>query len=309
MFKLNLLKIKWLNLKSSFMANWDVYFALLIIYFVWGSIYIAIRVGLESFPPFLMLGTRFLLAGGLLYYVLRRHGSLPPKKSEWLGSALIGILLLVAGNGGVAFAQQWVASSTAALGMATIPLWATLFAGLLGNWPNRIERIGLSFGLVGAVILNTDGKLWAEPLGAAALIVASLSFAFGSVLSRYITLPSGLMTSAAQMLIGGITLLCLGLFSGEQFLLLPSKASIIALAYLILVGSLLAFSAYTYLLKRVSSTLATSFTYVSPVIAVLLGLNFAGEELTSSMVISTFMIIIGVFLMSINSSSMKDNIV
>src|SRR6266700_5272168 len=185
--------------------------SLLALYILWGTTYLAMRVGLTGFPPFLLASIRFLIAGAILYPILRLRGAPTPTRKQWLGSLLVGILLLAGGNGGVIFSEQWVASSLASVGIAAVPLWTALFAGLWGRWPTRIEWLGLGLGFVGVMFLNLGGGLWASPLGAVALLIGAISWALGSVWSRHVSLPSGLMSSATQMLIGGGVLLLLSL--------------------------------------------------------------------------------------------------
>ncbi len=256
--------------------------ALLAIYLIWGSTYLAIRVALEGFPPLLMAGVRFLIAGGGLYLFLRARGAPAPSRRQWAAVTLIGCLLLVGGNGGVTFAEQWVASGLAAVWIATMPIWAALFAGLLGRWPNRLEWLGLALGLVGVGLLNLESDFQANPIGALSLVVSTMCWGFGSVWSQRLSLPAGLMSSAAEMLAGGSVLLLLGLASGEKIAAAPGPRSLFALAYLIVFGSIVAFSAYLYLLKRVRPALATSYAYVNPVVAVGLGVGLGGEHITTA---------------------------
>jgi len=254
--------------------------ALLAVYLIWGSTYLAIRLAIESTPPLLMAGVRFLLAGGILYLLLRIRGETPPSHSQWIGSGGVGVLLIGGGMGGVAFAEQWVASSVTALCIATTPLWISLFAGLWGRWPMRTEWIGLGLGFVGVICLNVGSSLWANPLGAAILLLSPVCWAFGSAWSHHLPLPSGLMASATEMLIGGGFLTLVGLLLGERISGQPTIQSLLAIAYLVVFGSLIAFTAYGYLLRHLRPALATSYAYVNPIIAVGLGVGFAGERIT-----------------------------
>ena len=277
-----------------------VVLALLAVYLIWGSTYLGIRVALEGFPPFLMAGVRFLIAGGVLYGALRARGAPAPSRAQWGGGALLGMLLLAGGNGGVTFAEQWVASGLAALGVATVPLWAALFAGLLGRWPGRVEWLGLALGFAGVVLLNLEGDLRAQPIGALILALAAASWAFGSVWSRRLALPDGLMASAVQMLAAGPALLLAGLISGERIASLPATRPLLALGYLI-VAALIAFSAYNYLLRRVRPALATSYAYVNPPVAVGLGVWLAGEQIGGSGLVAMVVILAGVALVMIGA--------
>jgi len=269
-------------LRDSFSAKfgWLVVLALLAVYVVWGSTYLAIRIALEGFPPFLMAGLRFLLAGGVLYLVLRLRGAPAPRRQQWGSAALVGGLLLLGGNGGVVMAEQWVASGLTALGVATVALWSAIFAGLWGQWPRRLEWVGLAVGFAGVALLNLEGNLRASPAGAVALLVATMSWALGSMWSRHLDLPAGLMASAAQMLAGGGLLLLASVTIGEKVPRAVPARPLLALAYLVVFGSWVGFSAYLYLLRRVRPAVATSYAYVNPVIAMTLGVAFAGERVT-----------------------------
>lgn len=260
--------------------NLSIWLALLTVYVIWGSTYLAIRIGLEGFPPFLMAGMRFLLAGALMFGFLRLRGTPNPTRKEWVGASIVGILLLLGGNGMVTFAEQWVASGIAALAVATVPIFAALFAGVFGKWPSRMEWLGLGVGFVGVVLLNLEGDMRANPLGAAALLFATASWAFGSVWSHYLTMPKGMMASATEMLAGGAALMVLGLGAGERMVAIPGPRPLLAFLYLLIFGSIIAFTAYSYLLQRVRPSLATSYAYVNPVVAVALGVGLAGENVT-----------------------------
>jgi drug/metabolite transporter (DMT)-like permease len=273
--------------------------AILSVYLIWGSTYLAIRWALiGGFPPFLMGGVRFLIAGGLMYGYLRLRGTPNPSRREWLGMAPVGLLLLAGGNGGVTFAEQWVSSSLAAVWIASMPLWAALFSGLFGKWPGKLEWFGLGIGLVGVVLLNGEGDFQANPIGAAALLFSTICWAFGSVWSRRLPLPGGPMSSAGEMLVGGAALMLLSLGAGERMTQPPTWEAIGAVAYLIVFGSIVAFSAYLYLLRRVRPTLATSYAYVNPVVAVILGVGLANESLTPLGMAATLVILAAVALVA-----------
>jgi drug/metabolite transporter (DMT)-like permease len=270
--------------------------ALVTIYLVWGSTYLAIRIALEGFPPFLMAGTRFLIAGTLLYAFVRLRGAPAPSLRQVVGAGAVGCLLLVGGNGGVVFAEQTVASGLTALGVATVALWSALFAGLWGVWPRRAEWFGLAVGFGGVALLSLGGSFRASPVGAAALAVGTLSWAFGSMWSRHLDLPSAMMAAAIEMLTGGVVLVSLGMAVHEPWPVLHSARPLWALAYLVVFGSWLGFSAYVYLLRRVRPAVATSYAYVNPVIAVLLGVGFAGERVAANEWLAMPVILAGVAL-------------
>lgn len=233
--------------------------AFLALYLVWGSTYLFIRIGVESWPPMLMAGVRFLIAGGLLYGFLRWRGVPAPAWPQWRAAGAIGFLLLSCGNGGVTVAEHaGVASGVAALAVATVPLFTLLFGLLFGHRNSKLEWAGIALGLVGIGLLNLGSNLQASPIGAALIIFAAASWAFGSVWSKTLPLPQGPMASAAEMLVGGAVLLLGSVLSGERMTQLPTAAGWGALAYLVFFGSILAFSAYMYLLKHVRPAAATS---------------------------------------------------
>jgi len=269
------------------------------LYLIWGSTYLGMRIALEGFPPFLLAGVRFLIAGSILYGVLRLRGVPSPGRKEWAAAIVLGALLLVGGNGGVVFAEQWVASGLAALGIAAVPLWAALFFGLWGRWPRRLEWLGLGLGFAGVVLLNLENGLRTAPIGALALIIAPMCWAFGSAWSQHLPQPKGLMGSAAQMLAGGVILIPMSLVLREGMPHVHTIRPILAMAFLILFGSLVAFSAYGYLLRNARPALATSYAYVNPVVAVALGVGLAGEQITLVGLLAMLIILSGVGLVSL----------
>jgi drug/metabolite transporter (DMT)-like permease len=272
--------------------------SLLALYLLWGGTYLGMRYALQGFPPFIMAAVRQLSAGVILYLFLRVRGNPRPTRAQWLAAALVGGLLLVGGNGIVSFAEQWVSSGLAALALGAVPLWAALFSGLFGRWPTRIEWFGLVLGFSGIILLNLENGLHGNPIGAIALLIAPMSWAFGSILSQRLPMPKGIMSSAAQMLTGGCMLFIVGLGSGERMTSFPAPQPLLAMAFLVIGGSLIAFSAYGYLLRRVRPALATSYAYVNPVVAVGLGAALAGEQITLVEVLAMLTILSGVVLVS-----------
>ena len=275
-------------------AHWLVPLALVGVYLIWGSTYLAIRYALEGFPPFLMAAIRFPIAGGLMFAFLRWRGMPAPTPRQWLNCFITGSLLLGVGNGLVCYAEQTVASGLAAVAVACVGLFIALFAGLYGNWPKRIEWVGLAVGLIGVVILNLGGELRGSPAGAIALICATIGWAFGSVWSKHQNMPQPMMSAAAQMLTGGVSLAIVALLRGEHIAAMPPPQAIAGLIYLITFGSLLGFSAYIYLLANTRPALAASYAYVNPPVAVLIGVLVAGESVTRLDIIGMIVILIGV---------------
>ena len=275
-------------------AHWLVPLALVGVYLIWGSTYLAIRYALEGFPPFTMPAIRFPIAGVIMFAFLRWRGVSAPTPRQWLNCFITGSLLLGVGNGLVCYAEQSVASGLAAVAVACVGLFIALFAGLYGQWPRRLEWAGLAVGLAGVVILNLGGELRGSPTGAIALIVATLGWAFGSVWSKHQDMPQPMMSAAAQMFCGGLSLAVIALVRGEHIDAMPSPQAIGALIYLILAGSLLGFTAYIYLLANTRPALAASYAYVNPPVAVLLGVVIARESVTRLDIVGMVVILVGV---------------
>lgn len=270
--------------------------ALFCTYFIWGSTYLAIRFGIESFPPFLMGGIRFTVAGVILYAVMRFLGAPNPTRQQWLGATIVGILLPALGNGTVCYVQQTVSSSVAALSIATAPIWMAIFSSIWGHKITRREWIGIAVGLVGIVLLNVGGSLHGQVFSALLLIFAAASWSFGSVWGKHLSMPSGLMAPACQMLMGGIALLAFSTFQGERYPEVVTIKSWMAILFLIVLGSIVAYSAYQYLLKTVRPLVASSNTFVNPVVAFAVGIWLANESVTPTEYIALAVILVGVFL-------------
>ena len=280
--------------------------ALAAVFLIWGSTYLAIRFALEGgFPPFLLGGIRFLIAGGLVFAFLRLRGVAPPTRAQWRNAAVMGVLLLVLGNGMVNFAEKTVSSGMAAVAVASAPLWMGVFAALRGQRPSRIEWIGLAIGFVGVVWLNAGSRLDASSAGMLALLVATIAWSFGSIWSRGRDLPSPFMASAAQMLCGGLAMLVLGLAIGERFDAMPTPAGLAAFAYLVVAGSIIGFSAYIWLLHHVRPALAGSYAYVNPAIAVALGAWLAGERFGRHELLAMGVILLGVVAITVAKARPK----
>lgn len=282
---------------SASVANdprWMVPLALFALYVIWGSTYLAIRYALVSYPPFLLAAVRFAIAGVLLFAVLRVRGEPMPTARQWRNAAAVGTLLLAGGNGLVCFAEQSVSSGIAAVAVASMPLFAAVFGGIYGEWPTRAETSGLLLGFAGVIVLNLGAGLSGAPLGAIALIVAAMSWAFGSVWSKRRDMPKGPMNTAAQMLCASVSLGVIALLRGETLPSHPAASATAALAYLVVFGSIVAFSAYLYVLKTVRPALATSYAYVNPPVAVLFGVALAGEHVGMYELVGMAIILVGV---------------
>jgi len=274
--------------------------ALFALYIIWGSTYFVIRIGVESWPPLLMAGTRFLSAGILLTAFLLLTGHKLPSLRLMLNAALIGVLLLAVGNGFVTVAEhQNVPSGIAAVVVATVPLFTLCFSHFFGIKTRKLEWLGIAIGLVGIILLNSGGNLSGNPWGAVMILLGSMSWAFGSVYGSRIELPSGMMAGAIEMLAAGIVLMVASLLSGERLTSLPTTEGFLAVGYLVVFGSIIAINAYMFLIRNVSPAVATSYAYVNPVVAVLLGTGFAGEYLSSIEWIALGIIILAVVLVTL----------
>ena len=286
-----------------------IWIALISVYIVWGSTYLAIRFAVQTMPPFLMAGVRFLISGSLLYFVRRVCGDPPPTRQEWRSASIIGIFLLVGGNGGVVWAEQWVVSGVAALLVATAPLWMILIDTLhpRGWKPSPWVMLGVILGFAGIFILihpfqsMRQGDI--DLIGAVVLILASLFWSIGSLYSRQAKLPSSpLLGTGMEMLAGGGGLLLLGILSGElkqMSLASISKESWLGLVYLIVFGSWIGFTAYTWLLRSAPTPLVSTYAYVNPIVAIFLGYFIAEEPLTFRILIATVLVVGSVALITI----------
>lgn len=274
--------------------------ALAAVYVIWGSTYLGIRFALEGgWPPLLAVsGGRMLIAGGLLYAVLRWRGVSAPKRGQWPVLAVMGLLMMLLGNGMVVLAEEQVSSGLAAIAIASMPLWMGLFGMLFGLRPSRGEWLGIGIGFLGVLWLNAGSSLSSAPSGLVMLLIAPIAWAFGSVWSRGRDLPSPFMAAAAQMLCGGAMLVALGLAMGERLPAAPTTQGTAALIYLAIFGSIGGFGAYVWLLNHVRPALAASYAYVNPPIAVLLGASLGGEHFGLHDLGAMAIILVGVIVIS-----------
>ncbi len=286
-----------------------IWVALFTLYLVWGSTYLAIRYAVESLPPFLMAGTRSLIAGGLLYAWRRARGDAAPSRLEWRSTAIVGILLLLGGSGGVSWAERRVASSVASLLVGTLPLWMVLLDALRpgGQRPGWWAIVGVVTGFVGVVVLlNPNQSIGSvenvDSLGAAIVIAAAFFWSIGSIYSRTAPLPSSsLLATGMEMIAGGAALLFLGaLFEqwGQLDLAAISARSLWAFVYLTVFGSLIGFTTYTWLLRVAPTPLVSTYAYVNPLVALLLGHFVGGESLTARILVAAIIIVGSVVLIT-----------
>lgn len=289
--------------------------ALAVVYVVWGSTYLAIRIGLDGgLPPFVLAASRFLLAGGLLYpWAVRRGDRVGdrPTATHWRSAAIVGGLLLFGGNGAVTWAERLIPSGVAALLVATTALWMALFGRVVfGERFTTRHVVGLLIGFAGvAVLVNPQGAGAFNLLGTGAVLFAALSWAFGSLISRRLTLPSRpLVATAMQMLAAGAMFTVLAVARGELGQLRAAEltpAALGAVAYLVVFGSLLAFSAYVWLLRHADTALVSTYAYVNPAVAVLLGWLVLGERVDARMVLAGGVIVAAVALIVTASTRKK----
>lgn len=294
---------------TSSVAIWS---ALIAIYIVWGSTYLAIRFAVETMPPFLTAGFRFLIAGGVLYIFRRLRGDKAPLRLEWRSAAIVGLFLLVGGNGGVMWAEQRVASGIAALLIASVPLWIALLDALRpgGRRPDRWVIVGVLAGFAGIIILIGPAQLIGiqgevDPVGAMVLLLAALSWAAGSLYNRGAKLPdSPLLGTGMEMLVGSLGLFILGTATGEwsqmEFTSFSTR-SLLGFAYLVVFGSWVGFASYVWLLRVAPTMLVSTYAYVNPLVAIFLGSLLAGEALTPRVVLAVMFILGSVVLITLTN--------
>jgi drug/metabolite transporter (DMT)-like permease len=276
-----------------------------VLYTVWGSTYLAQRVAVTGFPPLRMAGLRFVVAGGLLYAALRARGAPAPSARQWGAATLAALPLLGLGMGGVAVALTRVPSGLAALVFGSVPLWTSLLDRLWGGRLARAEIAGLALGFAGVALVSARGGLSADPAGAALLLASAMSYSLGCVLTRRLPLPPGTLGTAAQMLSGGALLLAASALRGERAGA-PSAASVAALAYVIVLGSMVAYSAFGYLLRNARPALATSYAYVNPVVALALGAALGGERPTRADLCGLGLVLAAVALVARGATSARE---
>ncbi len=272
------------------------------IYVIWGTTYLAIRFAIETIPPFFMMGFRFLSAGTFLYSWARFRGETTPRLQQWRTAVVVGILLFLGGHGTLAWSEQVLPSGVAALIVATTPVWMILLSHVrspMGRIGRRVI-LGLALGFLGMVLIIEPTKLIGgqsvDMLGTAVLLLGTLSWCTGSVYSKYTNLPkSPLLVSGMTMLCGGTALVLVGLLTGEFNALSSASAlSLVSLFYLILFGSITAFTAYIWLLNTVSPAQVSTYAFVNPIIAVFVGWFGGGESLSPRLLLAAIFMIAGV---------------
>lgn len=271
--------------------------SLLTIYLVWGSTYLGARIAVETIPPFMLTGIRTVVSALILLAIMILRGAALPSFTESRNAFIIGGMMFGGGAGLVAFAVQWVASGLAALAVAAVPIWAALFSGIWGRWPGNLEWAGLAVGFLGIILLNSENSMQSNPIGAIALMIGPAIWAFASMWSKRLTLPSGLMGTVFQLFGGGGVLMVMSLVAGEHWIT-PSTRSFTAMIYLTIFGTLFGFTAYMYLVRNVRPVLATSYAYVNPIFAVFLGVVLGAETVTQTGLAAMLVILTGVGLLA-----------
>lgn len=265
---------------------------------VWGSTYLAIKFALVSFPPFFQMGTRFLFAGALLMAWMRWRGAAWPNRTQWRNALLVGTLMLGGGMGGTAYAEVSVGSGLVVAFIAVSPLMIAALNRLWGVVPSRLEIAGILVGLTGVLMLTQGAGFQASPVGLAAIMIACATWSLGSVLSQRVwPLAPGATGFASEMICGGAVLMLMSALAGETPAWPPQPLAFAAWFYLVVFGSLIAFNAYMHLLAHAPAALASSYTFVNPVIAMLLGVWIGGESVTRGEWAAAAVVLAGVFLL------------
>ncbi len=271
---------------------------------IWGSTYLAIKWALVSFPPFFQMGTRFAAAGVLLGVFARWRGAAWPTGRQWLSALVLGALLLGGGYGATALAQFSVSSGLVVAFIAVVPALVALFQWPYGVRPSKVEAAGIALGLLGVLLLTRGQGFGASLPGLLAMALACTAWSLGSVWARHglpggrqLPLAPGVAGYASQMLAGGVLLLLVSLAVGEKPVLPPDPRAVACWVYLVVAGSIIGFSAYMVLLQRTSAGLASSYTFVNPVIGLVLGVVLGGEVVSSQEVLAAGVIASGVVLL------------
>jgi drug/metabolite transporter (DMT)-like permease len=268
------------------------------IWVVWGAMYFFTHIVLAQWPPFFVVGSRFVIAGWLLFLFLRLRGYALPTRTQVRNAGLMGVILIVMGSSCTIYAQQWNSSSLASVIAATATIWIAIFSGFVGQWPRRLDWLGIVIGFAGVVVLALPAAAGmrtgtSNPIAMLIALCGTLAWSAGSVLSLKLELPKGPMRTAVQMLVGGTLVLGLSLLGGERVVLLADAKTWGAWAVLVF-GSLMGMGSYMFLLDQSRTALATSYAYVNPVVAILLGVFVANEAIAPWELVGISIILISV---------------
>jgi drug/metabolite transporter (DMT)-like permease len=283
---------------SSKPPGWLVAVCLLAVYIIWGTTYFAIKVGIEGAAPFFLVGTRFVVAGGLLLAWQAIRGEPMPTARQWRGAALIGFLLLVVGNGGVAVAEHSVSSGATVALISVMPLATALWSGAFGEWPRRSTWAAIVVGGIGAAVMLMGRDLQGSLGGTLVILLGTTCWSLGTVLSRRVDIPHGPTGFGAEMLTAGVMALGISAALGEHWALPISPRVWWAWVYLVVFGSVVAFSAYRFVVERVSATLASTYAYVNPPVALLVGWWLGNESFSANTLVGLPIVLIGVALLA-----------
>lgn len=266
-------------------AAWLVVACLFAVYIVWGTTYFAIKVAIEGIAPFFLVGTRFVFAGVLLLGWQTLRGAPAPTAKQWGGSALVGFLLLVVGNGCVSIAERWVSSGATVALISIMPLATVLWSGAFGQWPRRAEWSAIALGGAGVAIMLLGRDLQGNLFGTLLILFATASWSLGTVLSRRLDIPHGPTGFGAEMLTAGLMGLAISAASGEHWSIPQATHVWWAWGYLVVFGSLVAFSAYRFVVERVSPSLAATYAYVNPPVALGVGWLLGNERFSANVLL------------------------
>ncbi|MGE0403848.1 MAG: drug/metabolite exporter YedA [Kofleriaceae bacterium] len=279
--------------------DWKLIASLTAVYVIWGSTYLAMKVAMHDLPPLLMASMRFASAGMVLLLVALHRGVAWPTARDWISVAPVGALLFLGGNGFIAIAQGTIPSGATAVCAAMMPLWMGVLAWITGEKPTSREWVSLVIGFVGILVLMGGPSLAGDPLHIVLLLLAPAAWALGSIIARRLSSPATkdvFMLSAMEMITGGIVLFVVGALRGESIPHHVGAKSWLALAYLWVAGSLIAFTAYSWLLRNTRPVIATSYAYVNPSLAVVLGAALSGEPLGITTVVANVLMVIAIWL-------------
>src|SRR5271165_5331611 len=278
--------------------GWLIATCLLAVYIIWGTTYFAIKVGIEGAAPFFLVGTRFVVAGGLLLAWQAIRGQPMPAARQWRGAALVGFLLLVVGNGGVAVAEHSVSSGATVALISIMPLATALWSGAFGEWPHRSTWAAIGVGGIGAAVMLMGRDLQGSVSGTLVILLGTTCWSLGTVLSRRVDIPHGPTGFGAEMLTAGVLALGLSALLGEHWGLPTSPRVWSAWVYLVIFGSVVGFSAYRFVVERVSATLASTYAYVNPPVALFVGWWLGNESFSTNTLVGLPIVLSGVALLA-----------
>jgi drug/metabolite transporter (DMT)-like permease len=277
-------------------SAWLIGVCLLVVYIVWGTTYFAIKVAIEGIAPFFLVGTRFVAAGVLLLGWQALRGAPAPTAKQWGGAALVGLLLLVVGNGGVSVAEHWVTSGATVALISIMPLATVLWSGAFGQWPRRAEWSAIALGGAGVAIMLLGRDLQGSLFGTLLILFATASWSLGTVLSRRLDIPHGPTGFGAEMLTAGLMGLVVSAALGEHWSIPSAPRIWWAWGYLVVFGSLIAFSAYRFVVERVSPSLAATYAYVNPPVALVVGWWLGNEAFSTNVLLGLPVVLVAVAL-------------